>query len=127
MRYFHKTQQKFYCPIINVDKLWSLFKDEVSVLAACTPTLPLLLYTSLTLLFSPCLPLLLNIPQERDQLLKSATEKNAPVLDCVAHGYYKVLGNGRLPEVPLIVKAKFFSHLAEKKIKAAGGVCVTVA
>mmetsp|Transcript_71403 Transcript_71403/g.168281 ORF Transcript_71403/g.168281 Transcript_71403/m.168281 type:complete len:147 (-) Transcript_71403:65-505(-) len=25
MRYFHRTQQKFHCPVVNVDKLWSLF------------------------------------------------------------------------------------------------------
>ncbi|XP_050368823.1 putative 60S ribosomal protein L27a-1 [Argentina anserina] len=24
MRYFHKLRNKFYCPIVNVDKLWSL-------------------------------------------------------------------------------------------------------
>ena len=44
-----------------------------------------------------------------------------------AQGYYKVLGTGSLPNIPVIVKAKFFSRHAEKKIKAAGGACVTVA
>nr|GMD16639.1 60S ribosomal protein L27a-3 [Ipomoea batatas] len=24
MRYFHKLRNKFYCPIVNVDKLWSM-------------------------------------------------------------------------------------------------------
>jgi large subunit ribosomal protein L27Ae len=38
-----------------------------------------------------------------------------------------VLGRGTLPQIPLIVKAKFFSEKAEAKIKAAGGACVTVA
>lgn len=42
-------------------------------------------------------------------------------------GYYKVLGNGHLPKQPLIVKAKFFSRKAERKIKAVGGACVLVA
>merc|ERR1711993_226569 len=28
MRYFHKTQQKFYCPSLNVDKLWSLLSEQ---------------------------------------------------------------------------------------------------
>ena len=42
-------------------------------------------------------------------------------------GIFKVLGKGSLPEVPFVVKAKFFSALAEKKIKAAGGACVLVA
>lgn len=29
MRYFHKTQNKFYCPTINIDKLWTLVPDEI--------------------------------------------------------------------------------------------------
>ncbi|KAI3885853.1 hypothetical protein MKW92_031891 [Papaver armeniacum] len=24
MRYFHKLRNKFYCPIVNIDKLWSM-------------------------------------------------------------------------------------------------------
>jgi large subunit ribosomal protein L27Ae len=54
-------------------------------------------------------------------------EKKAPVVDATRAGYFKVLGKGTLPKQPLIVKAKFFSHLAEKKIKKAGGACVLVA
>ena len=44
-----------------------------------------------------------------------------------AQGYFKVLGKGVLPSQPVIVKAKFFTKLAEDKIKAAGGACVLVA
>merc|ERR1711965_956312 len=51
----------------------------------------------------------------------------APVIDCVQAGYYKVLGKGKLPEQPVIVKARFFSRRAEEKIKAVGGVCVLTA
>ena len=29
MRYFHKLRNKFYCPIVNVDKLWSLLPNDV--------------------------------------------------------------------------------------------------
>ena len=29
MRYFHKTQQKFFCPTINVEKLHTLISEEV--------------------------------------------------------------------------------------------------
>uniref|UniRef100_A0A0G4GTI6 Large ribosomal subunit protein uL15/eL18 domain-containing protein n=1 Tax=Chromera velia CCMP2878 TaxID=1169474 RepID=A0A0G4GTI6_9ALVE len=54
-----------------------------------------------------------------------ANQDKAPVLDVLKHGYFKVLGKGgELPKIPLIVRARFFSKLAEKKIKAAGGVCV---
>jgi large subunit ribosomal protein L27Ae len=50
----------------------------------------------------------------------------APVIDLVSKGYFKLLGNGQIT-VPVIVKAKFFSKLAERKIVAAGGACVLVA
>ena len=50
----------------------------------------------------------------------------APVIDLVAHGYFKLLGNGQIT-VPVIVKAKYFSKLAEKKIKEAGGACLLTA
>uniref|UniRef100_A0A4X2L7S8 Large ribosomal subunit protein uL15 n=1 Tax=Vombatus ursinus TaxID=29139 RepID=A0A4X2L7S8_VOMUR len=39
----------------------------------------------------------------------------APIIDVVRLGYYKVLGKGKLPKKPVIVKAKFFSKKAEKK------------
>ncbi|XP_013119669.2 60S ribosomal protein L27a-like isoform X3 [Oreochromis niloticus] len=51
----------------------------------------------------------------------------APIIDAVRAGYYKVLGKGKLPKQPVIVKAKFFSRQAEKKIKAVGGACVLMA
>jgi large subunit ribosomal protein L27Ae len=47
----------------------------------------------------------------------------APVIDVTKSGYYRVLGRGSLPKIPVIVKARFFSLKAEKKIKEAGGVC----
>ena len=50
----------------------------------------------------------------------------APVIDLVQHGYFKLLGNGQI-NVPVIVKAKYFSKLAEKKIKEAGGACLLAA
>ena len=42
-------------------------------------------------------------------------------------GYFKVLGSGKIPEQPLIVKAKFFSKLAERKLKEVGGAAVLTA
>ncbi|KAF4350350.1 hypothetical protein F8388_010906 [Cannabis sativa] len=29
MRYFHKLRNKFYCPIVNIDKLWSMVPQEI--------------------------------------------------------------------------------------------------
>uniref|UniRef100_A0A8D2CRB7 Large ribosomal subunit protein uL15 n=1 Tax=Sciurus vulgaris TaxID=55149 RepID=A0A8D2CRB7_SCIVU len=51
----------------------------------------------------------------------------APIIDVVQSGYYKILGKGKLPKQPVIVKAKFFSRRAEEKIKGVGGACVLVA
>ncbi|KAL2539573.1 60S ribosomal protein L27a-2 [Abeliophyllum distichum] len=33
MRYFHKLRNKFFCPTVNIDKLWSLVPPEVKVQA----------------------------------------------------------------------------------------------
>ncbi|OMO69302.1 Ribosomal protein L18e/L15P [Corchorus olitorius] len=33
MRYFHKLRNKFYCPIININKLWSLIPEDVKAKA----------------------------------------------------------------------------------------------
>uniref|UniRef100_A0A4W5QUN8 Large ribosomal subunit protein uL15 n=1 Tax=Hucho hucho TaxID=62062 RepID=A0A4W5QUN8_9TELE len=54
-------------------------------------------------------------------------EGPAPIIDAVRAGYFKVLGKGKLPKQPVIVKAKFFSRRAEEKIKAVGGACVLMA
>jgi len=44
-----------------------------------------------------------------------------------SQGFFKVLGKGILPKQPVIVKAKYFSKDAERKIKAVGGACVMTA
>ncbi|KAG8529327.1 uncharacterized protein KY384_005963 [Bacidia gigantensis] len=92
MRYFHKLQNHFWKPVINLDKLWAL------------------------------------VPQDkRDEYIANKKSDTAPVLDLLPLGYSKVLGKGRLPEIPLVVRARYFSSLAEKKIKEAGGVTELVA
>lgn len=53
---------------------------------------------------------------------EAASGDAVPVIDTLAAGYGKVLGKGRLPDRPIIVKARWVSALAEKKIKEAGGV-----
>ncbi|KAL1862375.1 60S ribosomal protein L28 [Paecilomyces lecythidis] len=69
------------------------------------------------------------VPQEtRDQYVgENAKADSALVLDLLALGYSKLLGKGRLPEVPLVVKARYVSREAERKIKEAGGVIELVA
>ena len=29
MRYFHLTRNKFHCPTVNLDKLWSLVSEQI--------------------------------------------------------------------------------------------------
>lgn len=68
------------------------------------------------------------IPEEkRDEYIKNSSASSAPVIDTLAAGYGKVLGKGRIPNVPVIVKARFVSKLAEEKIRAAGGVVELIA
>ena len=68
------------------------------------------------------------VPAEtRDAYLADKKSDTAPVLDLLPLGYSKVLGKGRIPEIPMVVRARWFSKLAEKKIKEAGGVVELVA
>jgi len=90
MRYYHKTNQQFHCPTVNVDKLFSLVSEQTREAA------------------------------------KTREDGKIPVIDCVKAGVFKVLGAGVLKQAA-IVKAKFFSKLAEQKIVKAGGVCVPIA
>lgn len=85
MRHYHLTRNAYFCPVLNLDKLWTLVPEE-----------------------------------QRKGLTADSTE--VPVIDVLAAGYSKVLGKGRLPQLPCIVKARWVSELAEKKIKEAGGV-----
>lgn len=81
MRYFHKSQNQFFKPVINLDKLWTLVPAE-----------------------------------QREKYLGDKKSDTAPILNVLDFGYSKVLGKGRIPEVPLIVRARFFSALAERKV-----------
>ena len=93
MRYFHLNKNKYYCPTINTNQLWSLLSEK------------------------------------HRQAYKNADKKleKVPVIDVTRAGYFKVLGKGIMPKIPIIVKAKLFSSKAEKKIKEVGGACVLVA
>merc|ERR1712203_801535 len=58
------------------------------------------------------------IPEE-ERVAAAKNPATAPVIDVTKRGFFKVLGKGRLPAQPVIVKARFFSRAAEEKIKAA--------
>ncbi|KAI9040495.1 DNA helicase [Aspergillus affinis] len=65
--------------------------------------------------------------EKREAYLSGQKTDTAPVIDLLPLGYSKVLGKGRIPEVPVVVRARYFSRDAEKKIKEAGGVVELVA
>ncbi|SCN61095.1 ribosomal protein L27a, putative [Plasmodium chabaudi chabaudi] len=67
------------------------------------------------------------LPEEKKKEF-AANPNIAPVIDVTRIGYFKVLGNGILKsDQPIVVKARYFSSIAEKKIKAVGGQCILVA
>ena len=88
-----------------------------------TTRLPLTIYLDLVHIFSTILQLVSLLPEDQ----RVPPEGKASVLDVTKHGFFKVLGKGHLPKVPMIVKARFFSASAEKKIKEAGGTCILTA
>jgi len=94
MRHFHKTKNSYFCPTVNVDRIWTLVPADV---------------------------------REKFAKEEVKTKGAVPVIDVSQSGFFKVLGKGRLPKQPVIVKAKFFSKTAEKKIKEVGGACVPTA
>lgn len=68
-----------------------------------------------------------NLIGEDARVAAGQDTSSAPVIDVTQHGYFKVLGKGELPNQPLVVRAKFISKLAEKKIKDVGGAVQLVA
>ena len=90
MRHFHKLKNHYHCPIINLDKLWTLVGEEKRVECA-------------------------------------KDKSKAPVIDLTDHGIFKLLGKGQLPEQPVVVKCRYISKLAEKKLKEVGGAAILTA
>ena len=66
------------------------------------------------------------IPKDVVEKAKTSNSDEKLTIDVTKYGYYKVLGKGLLP-FPIIVKAKFFSREAEKRLKEAGGAAVLIA
>nr|UXY87885.1 60S ribosomal protein L27A [Cryptomonas curvata] len=77
MRYFRKTKQKNYCPIMNLDKICSLVSQTDSI--------------------------------------KQNNSSNLNLVGLNDLNAFKILGKGKTPKVPLLIKAKFFSKKAKKK------------
>lgn len=116
MRNYHLRRNTKWCPTLNLDKLWTLVSEQTRLKYKDSENKV------------PVIDLVKAVSVNRKLLRKL----NFKILYCnhisipysILQGYYKLLGKGRLPKQPVIVKAKFFSKLAEDKIKAVGGVCV---
>ena len=80
-------------------------------------------------LFAPVINLdkLWGLVTENTRKTYAGKTDKAPVIDVSKAGFFKVLGKGRLPNQPVVVKAKFFSKTAERRIKKVGGACVLTA
>ena len=63
--------------------------------------------------------------EAREKAAKDTSK--AAVIDVTEYGIFKVLGKGELPKQPVVVRCKYVSKLAEKKIKEVGGAVELVA
>ncbi|TPX12562.1 uncharacterized protein E0L32_000739 [Thyridium curvatum] len=148
MRYFHKQQNHFWKPVINLDKrgVWELHdlgevldaKRRDQLLGEERKThgcvvgrwkgIKRIMVNQNVVLTEALLQLWSLVPIEtRDAYVAGKKTDTAPVLDLLPLGYSKVLGKGRLPEIPIVVRARWVSKLAEKKITEAGGAVELVA
>ncbi|KAI1201188.1 60S ribosomal protein [Nemania serpens] len=68
------------------------------------------------------------LPEDvREKYVSGEAKDTAPVIDLLNLGYSKLLGKGRLPGFPFVVRTRYVSKLAERKITEAGGVIELVA
>jgi large subunit ribosomal protein L27Ae len=68
------------------------------------------------------------VPAEtRQKHLAGKAGDEALVFDLPTMGYAKLLGKGTLPKVPFVVRARYVSKEAQRKVKEAGGVIELVA
>lgn len=123
MRYFHKTQNQFWKPVVNLEKVLS---PEAIVERGRSGKRIQAIHVRMLISISPQLWSLVPLKM-REEYLEKKKSDTAPVLDLLPLGYSKVLGKGRLPEIPMVVRARYFSKEAERKIKEAGGAVELVA
>ncbi|KIX01053.1 uncharacterized protein Z518_10119 [Rhinocladiella mackenziei CBS 650.93] len=112
MRHFHLLRNPYWKPSINLDKVGT--SQFIIYDKGMTTDMAWQLWSL--------------VPEEtRDAYLSGKKTDTAPVFDLLPLGYSKVLGKGKIPEIPIVVRARWFSREAERKIKEAGGVVELVA
>ncbi len=78
IRTFHLNKNAHFCPVVNVDKLWSLVSEETRKKYSTVKDKAIKLFLLKFLIFI-------------------IQKKQAPVIDVTKAGFFKVLGKGRLP------------------------------
>ena len=101
MRHFHILKNRTFTKTVNIEKLWSLLGTEVYETAKKGDKAPVL---DVTKLVSSRYPRKCRGTHCDDAYRLS-------LVGCCScpQGFFKVLGKGKLPSVPLVVKAKYFS------------------
>lgn len=103
MRRFHYKRNPDFCPSINVDRLWSMVPEGVYEKAKADSSMaPVIDVTKLV-----------SNNTIHNTMNKDVRKSNNKLIFLISwrylQGYFKVLGKGNLPSIPLVVKAKFFS------------------
>lgn len=98
MRTFHYKRNPDFCPSINVDRLWSMVPEGVYEKAKTDSKMAPVI--DVTKLVSSYWLLFVEIQSRIPEMIDNIFDPQ---------GYFKVLGKGHLPSIPLVVKAKFFS------------------
>lgn len=68
---------------------------------------------------------ILNLVKKKG-ITQNKTIDKIPIINISHFGFFTLLGKGKKPEFPLIIKAKKFSKNAEKKILKSGGKCILI-
>ncbi|KAK1810076.1 60S ribosomal protein L28 [Friedmanniomyces endolithicus] len=103
MRYFHKMQNGFWKPVINLDKVSTRHMKERRLgEERDVDNLPKQLWS------------LVPLEQREKYLANKGSSDTAPVLDLLPLGYSKVLGKGRIPRY-----RSSFAHVTSAKTPSA--------
>ena len=99
MRHFHLKKNPLWRPVINLDKIWTLAGEGVREKYKNTEKVPVI---------------------DTLQHVRFYFVMREVITDLCQQGYAKVLAKGTISQ-PVIVRTRYVSALAEKKIKEAGG------
>mmetsp|Transcript_11539 Transcript_11539/g.28791 ORF Transcript_11539/g.28791 Transcript_11539/m.28791 type:complete len:173 (-) Transcript_11539:3039-3557(-) len=112
MRKFNKKKSQSFFPAINLDKVSSMISKKTTVRNKVYP------------FFNKSI---VGTDLFKKNLASNYKKENLPSpyqINISHYGFSKVLGKGKKPIFPFVIKAKNFSRIAEKKIIKSGGAVV---